>query len=122
MLFSIRRACFKGNSIKKTDRSQVLQKSIKLLYDSAGPLLFGLSSAIETRIFRPSMSFPFSPAIAFSAHRSSGISTNPNPFESPLVLSFMIVAEVTSPNSENFSVRISSVVLKLRLPMYILFI
>lgn len=119
MLFSIRRACFKGNSIKITDRSQVLQD---LLYDSAAPLLFGLSSAIETRIFRPSMSFPFSPAIAFSAHRSSGISTNPNPFESPLVLSFMIVAEETSPNSENFSVRISSVVLKLRLPMYILFI
>src|SRR5262245_59724022 len=69
---------------------------------------------------RPLSSVPFSCAIAFSA-LSSFIATKPNPLERPVSRSVMIVADSTSPNCANRSLRSLSVVWKDRFPTKIFF-
>jgi len=59
---------------------------------------------------------PLRPLIAACASDLVGISTNPNPLDTPLDLSVMILAEVTSPNSVKASRNSSSASSCNRLP------
>ena len=55
----------------------------------------GLASL--TVIARPLKSRPFMPVMAFWASSALGISTKPNPRDSPLILSLMMAAVETVP-------------------------
>src|SRR5437667_3231358 len=69
---------------------------------------------------RPLTSVPFNCEIAFSA-LSSPIATKPKPLDRPVSRSVMILADSTSPNCANKSVRSFSVVWKERFPTKIFF-
>ncbi len=60
--------------------------------------------------FRPSKSFPWNISIAARASSLEDISTNPNPFDRPVILSMMIWAAVTVPAWPNAARNESSVV------------
>src|SRR5665213_2201331 len=64
------------------------------------PPVFGLSSigrASFTVRVRPPKSLPFHISIAPCASESEDISTKPKPFERPLILSMMMLADSTDP-------------------------
>jgi hypothetical protein len=60
--------------------------------------------------------------MASSASESLGISTNPNPFDCPDILSMITFALETSPKSANAARKSSSVTLYGKLPTYIFMI
>ena len=66
-----------------------------------------------TEICLWSNSAPFNSSMAFWPAASSGISTKPKPLDLLVSLSVMILAEETSPYSENKSFKSASVVLNL---------
>ena len=66
----------------------------------------------------PSNSFPFMSSIAFWASSSVDISTNPNPFERPLMRSWIIAADSTVPACANASCNELSVVSYDKPPIY----
>jgi hypothetical protein len=59
---------------------------------------------------------PFIPVIAACASSSTGIVTNPNPFDSPLAASFTIRTDSTAPKAANASFSFSSVVWRDKFP------
>jgi hypothetical protein len=80
-----------------------------------------LGRASLTFMVLPSRSVPFSPAIAFWASASLGISTNPNPRGCPESRSVMMLTRSTVPYVSNSERTASSVAPKLRLPTKMLF-
>jgi hypothetical protein len=68
----------------------------------------GLAS--DTAIALPSRFWPLSLAIAFLASSSDPISTNPKPFDLPVILSLITLADTTVPAWAKNAERLASVV------------
>src|SRR6516162_3763815 len=74
------------------------------------------SRAMFTWMALPSIAVPLRALMAASASDWVGISTKPNPRGSPVILSVISLTLETSPKAAKWSISLSSVIIKGRLP------